>query len=554
METKLKLLVAGAIKDLGLPEVAVEFSVSKQTEHGDLSTNIAFSLAKEARKAPRMVAADLVEKIKPLPSWVLKVEVAGAGFINFHIQPGAYFEALSQVLQEGKKFGRSLFGKGEKVILEFVSANPTGPLNIVSARAAAMGDVLANMLDAIGYKTHREFYVNDVGNQIELFAQSIAARYQQALGQSTEIPPEGYQGEYLKTFAEKLATKKDKKYSLNEFKKLGLHEMLEGQKKSLEQFGVTFDKWYSQAELLKKGAIEKSFKKLKANNYLYEQDGALFFKSTAFGDDKDRVVKKQDGEYSYFASDIAYHADKFARKFCWVIDILGPDHHGYVARTKAAVAALGFSPDKLTVLIVQQVNLLENQVVVKMSKRAGKLVTMDDLVEEVGKDVARYFFLQRSASSHLDFDLELAKKETPENPVFYIQYAHARIASLFRKAEEQGIKPNFKKLNGTLLNLPEEKELAKQLLGFPNLLIHAAKELAPHLLAHFALELSRTFQAYYSQAKHDDRYRVVDATQPAGTQAKLYLLKNIQIVLQNSLRILGISAPERMDKDEPQQL
>ncbi|MDO8526256.1 MAG: arginine--tRNA ligase, partial [Deltaproteobacteria bacterium] len=548
-EESLKPFILKSIQNSGLKTVEPEWSAPKQPEHGDVATNVAFLLAKEAGKPPRVVAQMLLENMEGLPDWIIKAEVAGAGYINFHIQPHAYFEALKIILKEGEKFGESFVGGGKNVLLEFVSANPTGPLNIVSARAAAVGDALASLLKTVGYKPKREFYVNDVGNQIELFARSIEARLLEARGEEGVIPPEGYQGEYLKTFAETLADTK-KKYSLEQLKTLGLKYMIAWQKKSLENFGVTFDKWFSQKELIEKGMIEKALKKLEKGGHLYEKEGALFFSSIPFGDDKDRVVKKQDGEYSYFASDIAYHGDKFARGFDWAIDLLGPDHHGYVARTKAAVAAFGFNPDQLTVLIIQQVNLMEGEVLVKMSKRAGKMITMDDLLGEVGRDVARYFFLQRSASSPLDFDLELAKKETSENPVFYIQYAFARISSIFAKALEQKIKPDFKNVDLTLLDLPEEKMLARQLLSFPDMLARAAKELSVHLVAFYCLELARQFQSYYSQAKHDTRYRVVDMENPARTMAKLYLLKNIGIVLQNALRILGISAPERMESKD----
>src|SRR3989338_6959694 len=442
LEEKLQGLIKKALKNLDFTMGEIVFSVPKQTVHGDLSTNIAMILAKGAKKPPRALAEELLRQMAPLPDWIEKGEVAGAGFLNFFFKPKAYFESLSAVLKEGKKFGESKKGRGQKVILEFVSANPTGPLNVVSARAAAVGDTLANILEKVGYKVHREYYVNDVGNQIDLFAQSLLARHLQIQGKEAEIPQEGYQGEYLKEFAKKLPKKKA--FSAQQIGQLGVKAMVASQKESLKNFGVVFNKWFLQSELLKKKEIEKSLSRLQKTGHLYESEGAIFFRSTTFGDDKDRVVRKQDGEYSYFASDIAYHNDKFARKFNWVIDILGPDHHGYVSRTKAALQALGYDSNQLTVLISQQVNLLQNEVLVKMSKRAGKLITMDDLMKEVGKDVARYFFLMRSTSSHLDFDLELAKKETPENPVFYIQYAHARIASILRKALQTKIKADFK--------------------------------------------------------------------------------------------------------------
>lgn len=548
LEEKVKELLKKAMTKLGWPEVAIILESPKLKEHGDLSANAAFLLAKPLKKPPRQIAEELLKALQPLPDWVENIEVAGAGFLNFRLRSQAWFESLRTIFKEGEKFGTSSAGKNRKVILEFVSANPTGPLNVVSARAAAVGDTLANLLKATGHKVHREYYVNDIGNQIDLFAQSIQARVQEARGSPTPIPEGGYHGEYLKEFAAGLAEKK-KNYTPADFKKMGLKEMVTRQKKSLEKFGVAFDRWFFQSELMEKGKLEKTLKRLEKLNHLYEQEGAIFFRAAFFGDEKDRVVRKADGEYTYFASDIAYHADKFDRKFDRAIDLLGPDHHGYVARTRAAMVPLGIDPQRLTVLIIQQVNLLEGDVQVKMSKRAGKIITLDALLNEVGRDVARYFFLQRAASTPLDFDLELAKKETPENPVFYIQYAHARICSIFKKAAAEKIKPNFKKVSLELLDLPEEKELAKKILQYPAAVASAAQELAPHTLAFYCHDLAQQFQAYYSQAKNDPRYRVVDPSRRAKTEAKLYLLKNIRIVIQNALRILGISAPERMEKD-----
>lgn len=547
-EEELKQIIQDAIKHIGLSIELIELSQPKQALFGDLSTNVAFLLARQASKAPQVIARDLISNFQ-LPEWIEKTEVAGAGYINFYLRPSAYFQALKVISKEKEKFGRRKVKEKKKVILEFVSANPTGPLNVVSARAAAVGDALANILDAAGFEVHKEFYVNDVGNQIELFAESLEARLKEAKGETAPIPEGGYHGEYLKELALALAEQSKKSLTLEVLKNEGLKAMVEGQKKSLEKFGVVFDRWYFQSELLQKNLVEKSLKHLEKAGHLYEQDGALFFKSSPFGDDKDRVVRKQDGAYSYFASDIAYHWDKFLRKFDWAIDLLGPDHHGYIARTRAAVQACGYKAEQLTVLIVQQVHFVENQMLVKMSKRSGKLITMDTLLEEVGRDVARYFFLQRSVSSPLEFDLELAKKETLENPVFYIQYAHARIASIFRKAGEEGITPDFRKIDCKLLDIPEEKELARELHSFPQVVSQAALDLAPHLIATYALQLARQLQSYYSQAKQDARYRAIDPSNLPRTAAKLYLLKNIQIVLQNALALLGISAPERMAKN-----
>lgn len=550
LEKEITQLIHHAIEKLHLSPVPLLLEKPKQKDHGDVATNVAFPLATQTKRSPRELARDLVDQMKAMPKGIEKVEMAGPGFINFYIKQKAYFEKLSSILKEEKKYGQSQVGKGQKVLLEFVSANPTGPLNIVSARAAAFGDALANILETVGYQVQREYYINDVGNQMTLFGKSLLARYLQAKGKSSPIPEEGYHGEYVKELAEGLLHQAAKDYSEEEITKLGLEKMVASQKASLQKFGVVFDQWFHQSELFRRKEIGKTIKQLEKKGYLYSKEGALFFKSTQFGDDKDRVVQKQDGDYSYFASDIAYHDHKYKRKFQWVIDIFGPDHHGYIPRTKAAVQALGHGGKEFTVLIVQQVNLLRGQEVIKMSKRKGQLITMDALVDEVGKEVARYFFLQRSASSPLDFDLELAKKETLENPVFYIQYAHARIASIFAKANEEPFKTNFRKLSLECLDLPEEKELAKQLLDFPDVLRKAAFDLEPHSVAFYLLELAKLFQGYYSQARQDPRYKVLNREALERTNAKLYLLKNIQIVLQNGLRLLGISAPERMESGD----
>jgi len=543
LEKEIQENIENALKKLKWPKVDVLFSLPKQKDHGDVATNIAFKLSKKVGKPPREVAQVIIDSISSLPKEVKKAEVAGAGFINFYIDRLAYFKALDKIQKEKEKFGQTNAKKNKKVIIEFVSANPTGPLNVVSARAAAIGDVLANLLAATGYQVHREFYVNDIGNQIELFGKSIQARL------LNEEPPEGgYQGEYVSDLAKNLDSKKT--YSLEELKNLGLDSMISGQKEALANFGVKFDRWYLQSELIRKKKVEKAIEKLKKSKYVYEKEGAQFFKSSDFGDDKDRVVQKQDGEYSYFASDIAYHDEKFGRGFGWVIDILGPDHHGYIARTKAAVEACGWDPKHFTILIVQQVNFIENEMLVKMSKRAGKLITMQTLVNEVGKDAARFFFLQRATSTHLDFDLELAKKKSLENPVYYVQYAHARIASIFRKAEEAGVVYSSKEVDLSLLELPEEKELAKVILGLPDHLARAAQDLEPHQIIFYILNLAKQFQSYYSQAKNDDRYRVINTANLKSTLAKLYLLKNIQIVIQNTLNLLGISAPDKMEREE----
>lgn len=539
MKIKLQSLLQKAIRELKAPEIPFSLELPKHKDHGDLATNAALLLAKPLGLKPREAAQALLEKIGPV-AWIEKIEIAGPGFVNFTLKESAYFEELSSVLKEGENFGRSDFGKKKKVLIEFVSANPTGPLNIVSCRAGAVGDTLAHVLEAVGYKVFREFYVNDAGNQTELFARSLEARFYER-----SVPEEGYHGEYLIDLATNLKKKKSD-YLLEEFRKAGLDAMVAAQQESLKNFGVVFDRWFRESELHQSKGIEKGLKALEKKKSVYEKEGALFFRSTDFGDDKDRVVRKQDGDYAYFAADIAYHHDKFSRADR-VIDLLGPDHHGYVGRLQAAVKALGHPAEDFQVLIVQQVNLMEGEAAVKMSKRAGKIVTMDALVDEVGRDVARYFFLQRSASSHLDFDLELAKQQTSENPVYYIQYAHARISGIFRKAGESKIVFDLRKWDTSLLRHPEEKELAKRVLEFPEVVLEAGKNLEVHGIPNYLHDLAKQLQIYYSRARGDGRYRVLDPDQKEVTAAKLALLKSVQIVLKNGLELLGVTAPERME-------
>lgn len=556
LEEAIQTGIREALRKAGLETDEIPLEEPKSKSHGDVSTNVAFLCAKKAGKAPRDLAVLLTENMKPYPAWLERVEVAGSGFINLTLTAEAYFRSLEEIEAKGSAFGRSGLGKGKKVLLEFVSANPTGPLNVVSARAAAVGDALASILGFAGYAASREFYVNDVGGQIDLFGKSIAARVAELRGGSAKqsadlavpFPEEGYRGEYVRELARDWNAAHPKETpDPSALAEWGVARMVESQKKNLENFGVVYNDWVLQSRFFQNGAVEKTLSLLEEKGFLYEEEGALFFRTTAFGDDKDRVVRKKDGSLTYFASDIAYHADKFARGHERLIDLFGPDHHGYIARTRAACEALGYAPRRLEILIVQQVNLLRGEERVKMSKRAGELVPMDELAAEVGRDAARYFFLQRAVSTHLDFDLELAKKQTPENPVFYIQYAHARIASIFRKAKEEGIPAEFSGWDWRRLDLPQEKELVKQLFSFPDAVRRAALELAPHTVAFYLLDLARAFQHYYSQAKQDPRYRVLNPAEPEAMRAKLYLLKNIRIVLQNGLKLLGISAPERMD-------
>nr|NIR48132.1 arginine--tRNA ligase [candidate division KSB1 bacterium]NIR72608.1 arginine--tRNA ligase [candidate division KSB1 bacterium]NIS23662.1 arginine--tRNA ligase [candidate division KSB1 bacterium]NIT70872.1 arginine--tRNA ligase [candidate division KSB1 bacterium]NIU24304.1 arginine--tRNA ligase [candidate division KSB1 bacterium] len=444
----LKEKILDAFKESGVfPSNHVEILLErpKNPEHGDLSTNVAMQLASELRKNPRSIATALLEHLELDTDAVAKTEIAGAGFINFHLSTEYFRNALRSILESGKDFGKSEWGNHQKVQLEFVSANPTGPLNIVSARAATVGDVLARLFTAVGFDMRTEYYVNDAGRQVRLLGMSVSSRYMGLLGKDEPFPEEGYQGDYIKDMArelvdeygDKLATL-DKEERWKRLTKLALERIIASQKEALTEFRVEFDNWFHESNLRAQNADRKVLDRLAEKGLLYERDGAKWFKSSQFGDEKDRVLVTKEGDLTYFLVDIAYHMDKYERGFEKLYDLWGPDHHGYIDRMKAALLALGYPEGSFEVNIIQQVNLLQQGELVKMSKRAGKIIEMKELLDEVGVDVARFFFLERRSQSPLDFDLDLAKNTTDENPVFYVQYAHARICNIIKYAEEQG--------------------------------------------------------------------------------------------------------------------
>ncbi len=548
---------AGELPISEMPEIP--FSPTKTSEHGDIATPIALGLAKQAKMAPRTIADTIVKHVNQNehPS-IRNIEIAGPGFINIYLSNEWLSETIKTILSLKDNYGRNNNGKGKRIQIEFVSANPTGPLNIVSGRAAAVGDTLVNLLNAVGYDAIREYYVNDAGGQVEKLGESIDIRYRQALGErNLEIPEGGYQGVYLREFAESIVEEEGKKYlnlsheeRIESFIDKGIDHLLGQQKTSLERFGVSFDVWTSEKSIRDSGKPDEIIDIFREKNYLYEADGATWFRMTDFGDDKDCVVIRTNGEYTYFVPDAAYHRDKYERGFDKVIDLLGPDHQGHVLRLKNFVKALGFEDDWLEVGIIQQVNIVDSDGNRRdMSKRQGQFLTLDALIDElsdaVGEqfavDVARYFFLMRANNTHLDFNLELAVTQANENPVFYIQYAHARCSSIFQQAAEQEIqlKP-IEAINLEMLSDQSEHEIIRKLADFPSTVLFSAEEREAHRLPHYLYELAGLFHPYYNQ------HRVLDTSNIERSCARLVLVRCVQTVLTNGLKLLGISAPEAM--------
>ena len=524
-----------------------QVDIPKIPEHGDFASNVALVLAKSARQAPRQVAELIKASLNPPPGMLARVEIAGPGFINFFLEDSFWLQVLADIEAAQGRYGDGTFGAGKKVQVEFVSANPTGPLHVGHGRGAALGDALANILAATGHEVEREYYINDVGLQMQTLGLSLFRRAQELQGLPVTFPEHGYQGDYIKTLAQQYLAAHGPTPAgdpdpdtLERCGRFAGDAILAEIRQDLADFGVQFDQWYSETRLFQEQILEKALATLQAQGYLYEADGALWFRATAFGDEKDRVVRRQTGATTYFASDIAYHWLKFQRGFDQVIDIWGADHHGYVPRLQAVVQALGIAPERLTVLLVQLVSLLREGQPVAMTTRGGTFVTLRQVMDEVGKDVTRFIFLSRRADAQLEFDLELAKKQTSENPVYYVQYAHARLASVFRLAAERGIA--WQSADRSVLRrltLPEELAILKVLAGYPDVVAAAARHLEPHRLAYFLTELAKQLHAYYY--KH--RFLSDDLEL---TQARLLLVRGIQTVLDHGLRLLGVEAPESM--------
>lgn len=522
------------------------WEVPREEAHGDYATNVAMQLAKSLRRQPRQVA-ETIRQHFPRIAEVEKVEVAGPGFLNIFLAPTWCAGALGEILASGDAYGKSQAGGGRRVQIEFVSANPTGPLVVVNARAAAVGDSLARILSTQGYRVFREYYVNDAGNQVQTLARSLLIRVRQQLGEAVELPPEGYPGEYLIELAKEYLSAEGPKVlevpeaeRLDRLGRFAVKRITEGQRRTLSAYGVEFDNWFSERALTEGGEPARVLERLREGGYVYEAEGAVWFRTTAFGDDKDRVLVKSGGEATYFVNDIAYHVNKIGRGFERLIDLYGPDHHGHVPRMQAALKALGYPEGTLDVLIIQLVSLLREGEPVRMSKRMGEFVTMEELIGEVGRDAARFTFLTRRHDSPLDFDLEVVTRQTAENPVYYVQYAHARIASIFQHLREKKLLlPDWRKVDLSLLRLAEEQSLIKRLLQFPHVVAATARALEPHRIAYYLQELAGLFHPYYKG------HRVI-GEDLALTNARLALAAGVGLVVRNGLELLGVSAPEKM--------
>ena len=543
-EIRAAVLKAELATEDQIPDVILE--TPKDKAHGDYSTNMAMQLARVAKKAPRMIAEALVEHFDRSKASIEKIELAGPGFINFYMNNAYLTDLIPTVLKAGEKYGETMVGGGQKIQVEFVSANPTGDLHLGHARGAAVGDSLCNVLAKAGYAVSREYYINDAGNQINNLAKSVDARYFQALGMDKQMPEDGYHGADIVGIGQALADEFGDKYvnvaeeeRFEFFREYGLKFEMEKLRKDLEDFRVGFDVWYSETSLYKNGKIDEALDALRATGYIYEEEGATWLRSMDFGDDKNRVLIKQDGSYTYLTPDIAYHKDKLDRGFEKLINIWGADHHGYIPRMKAALQALGYDRDTLEVEIIQLVHLYKNGEKMKMSKRTGKAVTMRDLVDEVGLDATRYFFAMRSSDTHMDFDLDLAVSESNENPVYYAQYAHARISSILRSGEEQGVKVD-EAADFSLVSSEKEMDLLKKVGEFPSAVGEAAVKRMPHRITNYIFDLASTFHSFYNAEK------VLDMDNVERTKARLALVRSVQITLKNALALIGVSAPEKM--------
>ncbi|MBI3754381.1 MAG: arginine--tRNA ligase [Deltaproteobacteria bacterium] len=539
----------GAIKAEALPDIIIE--KPKKDEFGDFATNAAMLLAGKEGKPPRQIA-ELIAKEMRQSENIKKVEVAGPGFINIFMEDDYWLGFLKEIHVSGEKFGSSDIGAGKKIQVEFVSANPTGPLHIGHGRGAAFGDALARLLKTAGYDVATEFYVNDAGAQVKNLAESILLRIKEEAGEKVEFGADHYKGEYISKLAAvyRGLAKKGVEESKEEIGRFALQTILEWIKKDLSDFHVNFDSWFSEKSLFDSGKVQKLIQELKGKGFIYEDSGALWFKSTVFGDDKDRVVVRENGEPTYFASDIAYHHDKYERGFDTLINIWGADHHGYIPRIKSVVQALGHDRESLKILLVQMVSLSRGGQPVTMSKRAGEYITLREVLDEVGADACRFFFLMRKSDAHLEFDLELAKKQAPENPVFYVQYAHARICSIIKHAKTvSSCKLQVASLNLNLescnskpflcLSLKEALDIIKKLASFPDVVRGSAAATEPHRITFYLQELAGLFHSYYN------RNRVVTEDKEL-TNARLYLCEAVRIVIHNGLKLLGVSAPEEM--------
>ncbi len=560
----------GLLKLEHMPEVNLESP--KRPEWGDVSSTVAMSLSASERRPPFEIAQIIIDHIEQRDALFNRVDIARPGFLNLTVKPQLWMEVLHEIETQGAGYGHSQIGQGRRVLVEYVSANPTGPLHVGHGRGAAVGQALVRLLEATGHEVVSEYYINDAGRQMNLLGMSVLARYVESCGKTVSFPEDGYHGEYIRAIAARVkAENGEALLSLptveaeQRSKEFAYRELQALIRQDLETFGVTFESWFSEASLLSSGTVDQVLSELKARDLLFDQDGAQWFRSSAFGDEKDRVVRKQEGDYTYLASDIAYHRDKLQRGFDLLVDVWGADHHGYIPRMQSVVQAYGYPKERLRVVLVQMVNLLRGDQKVEMSKRAGAFITLREVMDEVGADAAKFFFLMRDSSTHLDFDLELAKQQSQENPVFYVQYAHARIASLRRVAASRGIdRPLPSQATLDLLQGSDELELIRKLSAFPVVLQTSAVELEPHRMAYYLRELAGLLHPFYN--KHRilppapesetagmpltevavSANRQSEVLTPGLTGARLALMWSVQQVVRNGLNVLGVSAPEQM--------
>ncbi len=540
----------GLLKEIPIPDYVIE--IPNSSEHGHFATNLAMAFAAGQKRSPREIAEIIVTHLPDAEDMIEKAEVAGPGFINFRIHAREWYRYLFNIIKAGDDYGRNFVGNKGKILVEFVSANPTGPLHVGHGRGAALGDTLCRILSFCGYAVSREFYINDAGNQLRLLGESVYSRYKQTKDPAYPFPENGYHGDYVVDLAGAVSADNDLgNLSLEEAIQFcaqkGKEIMFQEIQEILSRFRVDFDIWYSEKGLLDSGRLEQTLEKLREEGRLYRQEDAEWIRTAAFGDDKDRVIRKKDGQYTYFASDIAYHLEKHDRGFDRTINIWGADHHGYIPRVQAALASQGIDKDWLSVMLIQLVKLWEGGQEMKMSKRAGSFVTLKELIDQVGVDAVRFVFLTKHHDSPLDFDLDVVKKQDSENPVYYVQYAHARICSIFRKSAEQGLDLPAAWNDDMMdrLALDQEMALIRKMAEFTDLLADIGRKLEPHRLTYFLTDLAASFHSYFNLGNKTPECRII-TPDTETSQARLVLIKALQIVIANGLRLLGVSAPEKM--------
>jgi len=541
---------------------ALTLDTPKRPEWGDLASTVAMSLAASERKAPHDIAQIIIENLPSREQLFDRVEIVRPGFLNLTVRPELWLEVLREIEAQGAEYGKGRFAQGRRVLVEYVSANPTGPLHVGHGRGAAVGQAVARLLAAVGYDVVSEYYINDAGRQMKLLGASVYARYQELSGHAVEFPEDGYHGAYITAIAERIKLKLGEQAGGSapadleaRCRALAYQDILGFIREDLTSFGIEFQSWFSEASLIESRAVDESLADLQSRDLLFEQEGAWWFRSSAYGDDKDRVIKKQDGEYTYLASDIAYHRDKLQRGYDLLVDVWGADHHGYIPRMQAVMQAYGHPKERLHVVLVQLVKLLRDGVEVKMSKRTGSFITMREVIDEVGADAAKFFFLMRDSRTHLDFDLELAKQRSADNPVYYVQYAHARISSLWRVAAARGIAcPQAQDADLSVLTDPDELGLIRKLSAYPEVLQTSALTFEPHRMTYYLQQVAGLLHTFYnkhrilpsSNEQEQGQAGPLEEPAPNKTAARLVLMRGVQQVIRNGLTVLGISAPEQM--------